>query len=138
MEKHFRLTIDLKVDIKESVERGIKNRNLIEAFVKQFLADDEAVLKFFRMWLRDEFRTGDLGEKISDSFPRERDTDILRPVAEACTQKVREHFLNALITEEKQGHNENYSDWECFFEQIRFFDVEGVIFELAGAAKEHG
>ena len=138
MEKHFRLTIDLKVDIKESVERGIKNRNLIEAFVKQFLADDEAVLKFFRMWLRDEFRTGDLGEKISDSFPRERDTDILRPVIEECPKRVREHFLNALITEEKQGHNENYSDWERFFEQIRFFDVEGVVFEMARAAKEHG
>lgn len=136
--KHFRLVIDLKVDIKESVERGVRRRRLVEAFVKQFLADDEAVLRFFRLWLKDEFRAGDLGEKISDCFPRELDTDILRPVIEACSPRVRKHFLKALITEENQGHNESESDWEKFFEQVGFFDVDGVTLTMVGEGKDNG
>ncbi len=136
--KRFRLVIDLKVDIKESVERGVKRRRLIEAFVKQFLADDEAVSRFFRMWLRDEFKAGDLGEKISDWFPKERDTDVLRSVVEALPKKARRHFEAALTEEKRHGNCEHYSDWERFFEQIHFFDVEGVTFEMVGEGGRDG
>jgi hypothetical protein len=138
MKKRFHLTVDLAVEIGETVDKDVKRRALIEAFVKQFLADDEAVLRFFRVWLKDEFRAGDLGEKISNHLPSERDTDILRPVVEACSARVRKHFLKALTMEEKQGHNESESDWEKFFEQIDFFDVEGVDLVMVGEGKENG
>ncbi len=126
------------MDIKESVDKGVKRRALIEAFVKRFVADDEAVLKFFRQWLKDDFRTGDLGEKISNWFPRERDTDILRSVVKSCPQRVREHFLKSLIVKENQGHSEYDSDWEQFFGQIDFFDVEGVDLVMVGEGRENG
>ncbi len=136
MKLHFRLTSDLTVEIEEEVGKDAKQPELIKTFMKRFLANKEAVLRFFRMWLINELRAGDLGEKISELFPLEQDTDILRPVVEACPVRVRRHFLPAPRKEEGRDNTKNNSNWERLFEQFHFFDVDDAKLEMVWKLKE--
>jgi len=138
LKKHFRLTVDLAVEIGETVDKGVKRRALLEDLLKAFLKDEDAMFRFFRLWLKDDFRNGDLGEKIGRCFVRETDTEILKPVVEACPKKAREHFLAALKEEIRHGNCDRYSDLEQFFGQLQFFEVERAEFEMAGEGRENG
>jgi len=138
MKKHFRLTVDLKVEIGETVGKDVKRRALIGALLKAFLVDDEAILRHYRIWLRDDLFAGILGEKITQCFLKETDEEVLQPVLEKCPKRVREHFEVALDEEKRHGNCENYSDLEQFFGHFGLFEVEAAEFEMVEEGRENG
>jgi hypothetical protein len=138
LRKRFRLTADLVVDVGETVGKNVKRRALIGALLKAFLADDEAILRHYRMWLMDELSTGILAESVLKHFTKETDEEILLPVLARCCARVRKHFETALEKEKAQSGSEFYSDLEELFGHFGLFEVEKAEFEMVGEGKENG
>ncbi len=138
MRKRFRLTTDLVVEIGETVGKDVKRRALIGALLKAFLADDQAILRHYRMWLLDELSTGSLAESVLKHFAKETDEEILLPVLTRCSERVRKRFESALEKEKAHSGSDNYSDLEELFGHFGLLEVERAEFEMLGEGRGDG
>ncbi len=137
MKKHFRLTADLVVEVREEVDKDELRSKYIQALLKELLKDKEAVLRFYGIWLNDDLRVGDLGERISRCLPKNPVEDIMAPVIERCSKPVRENFSSERENKKRKRLN-GESDLDILLGQLSLFEVEGASFEMVGKGKENG
>ena len=137
MKKHFRLTADLVVEVREEVDKDELRSKYIQALLKEFLKDDESVRCFYRIWLNDDLRVGNLGERISKWLKKDPVEDIMAPVIERCSKPVRENFSSEKEKRKRPRPN-GESDLDILLGQLSLFDVEGATFEMVGEGREDG
>lgn len=137
MKKHFRLTADLVVEVREEVDKGELRSKYIQALLKEFLKDEEAVQRFYRIWLNDDLRVGDLGEQISKSLPKDPVEVIMAPVIKRCSKPVRDNF-SPEQEKRKQLRLNGETDLDILLGQLSLFDVKGATFELVGEGGGNG
>jgi hypothetical protein len=135
MDKHFRLTIDLQVEITEKVEdKSIKRRGKINSLLKAFLEDNNAILRLYQLWLINEIRHGYLAKEILPKLKEESDTAIIEDVLKECSEDLRNQFQAVLKEDNKATSNNGYLDLDVFWGNLGLFDIENVTFDMVNNA----
>lgn len=118
MVKHYRLLLDLKVEIGEKVQgESMEKRNIIETLMNRFLENDEALREFFRMRVMEELNQGDLvaGWDRLQGTPEE---DFWKAVIKGCRPEMEKQFQHVV----------KY-DLESLYEQIGEFELVDIEFD---------
>lgn len=139
MVKYFQLSIGLKVEITERLEdKSVMRRGKINSLLKEFLKDDNAIYRLYRLWLVNEIKHNFLIESILTKLPEESDTEIIEDVLKECPESLRSHFQAVLKEDMKATNNDGYSDLEAFFGNFGLFDVGNVTFEMMNHEDKQG
>ncbi len=119
MIRHFRLTMDLKVEIGECIARSRTiHFEAVRGLLKRFLENGDAVREFCRMRLVEELHDGDLV------------SEVLVPLAGNPEME----FWNNLINDCEPAFENQYrqviqEDLECIYEQVGGFQLVDFSFD---------
>lgn len=128
MRKRFRFTMDLDIDMKETVCDSMPNSDMITSFLKEFIKDNQSILELCKIYLLCDLQYDAFSEHIRKSLVIPdpiNDDHLYTSVLKKCPVDVKDHFLKLF----ENGKAWESKDFEVFLDHLGRFQFKGANLE---------